>query len=193
MTFGTTRVPFRRSLARHVFPEHTSEFYGRKHTWRSPRSLCLGCPPMSTSSNICWCARKSWMQSKATKVHNISRSLDLLLRHINQIAVLSARKSVLSASEEGEACRTSQVCWWSFLTVTALLMRSSFLHAKRLTSIATWRFCNVSGSKFAEIIQNDYASTHDSKKSVPAAFPDRWTRCIYSEAGNSEGDDQEQR
>jgi len=121
---------------------------------------------------------------KATKGHDINRSLYLLLRHINQIP----KKRVLPASEEGEACRTSKACWWSCLNVAALLTRSSFLHAKLLPNITTWKFCTVSGSKFAEILQNDYASTHDSIKSVPEALPDSPARCLNSEAGNSKGD-----
>ena len=72
--------------------------------------------------------------------------------------------------------------------MTALLIRSSFLHAKLLTNITNWKFCSVSGSKFAEIVQNDHASTQDSIKSVSAASPDRRTQCLNSEAGNSEGD-----
>ena len=75
-----------------------------------------------------------------------------------------------------------------FFNVTALLTRSSFLHVKLLSNITTWKLCSVSGIKFAEIVQNDYASTHDSRKLDPAAPPERRTRCLKSEAGNSKGD-----
>jgi hypothetical protein len=72
--------------------------------------------------------------------------------------------------KRGKSGRTSKACWWYFLPVTALLIRSLFLHAKRLTCTITWRFCNASGCKYAEIVRTDDAPTRDSKNAVPAVL-----------------------
>ena len=141
---------------------------------------------MSRSSIVCWCVRQSWMQSKATKGHNICRSLDSLLRHNNQIAVLSAKKPVLSAFEEGEACRTSKECWWSFMTdsiADEFVRPCQTVNEHYHLEVLQWLREQVRRNGPERL--SFYTRF---QKSVPAALPDRWTRCLNSEVGNSEGD-----